>query len=119
MKKFYILKYEDNWADEMDIQSFVILNEEDKINFYDKAKNNLNKLNKELVVSLGTNEEIIFKKGSDFIKKLKVKEMSETEANIIKNYISKGNYGPANILWWIKETLRDAGILQDKWTKWR
>ena len=52
MKKFYILKYEDNWADEMDIQSFVILNEEDKINFYDKAKNNLDKLNKELVISL-------------------------------------------------------------------
>lgn len=119
MKKFYILKYEDNWADEMDIQSFVILNEEDKIKFYDKAKNNLDKLNKELVVCLGTNEEIIFKKGSDFIKKLKVKEMSETEANIIKNYISKKYYGPADILWNIKETLRDVNLLQDEWTKWR
>ena len=30
MKKFYVLKYEDNWADEMDIEAFVILNEEDK-----------------------------------------------------------------------------------------
>ena len=45
--------------------------------------------------------------------------MSETEANIIKKYINKKSYGPANILWNIQETLRDAGILQDKWTKWR
>ena len=119
MKKYYILKYEDNWADEMDIQSFVILNEKDKINFYDKAKNNLDKLNKELVVCLGTNEDIRFKKGSDFIKMLKVKEISETEANIIKKYISKKSYGPANILWNIQETLRDADLLKDKWYQFR
>lgn len=119
MKNFYILKYEDNWADEMDIQSFIILNEKDKIKFYDKAKNNLDKLNKKLIVCLGTNEDIKFEKGSDFIKMLKVKEISETEAKIIKKYISKKYYGSINILWNIQETLRDANLLHDKWAKWK
>lgn len=118
MKKFYVLKYEDNWADEMDIQSFLILNEEDKIKYYDKAKENLDKLNKKLIICLGTNEEIIFEKSADFIKTLKIKEISETEANIIKKYIGK-KFGPSDILWNIQEALRDVDLLKDKWYPFR
>lgn len=118
MKNFYILKYMDNWADEMDIEAFVILNEEDKIEYYDKAKNNLNKLNHKLIISLGTNEDIIFEKASDFIKTLKIRKISEIEANIIKKYIGK-QFGCSDILWNIKETLRDADLLKDKWYPFR
>ena len=114
MENFYILKYIDNWADEMDIESFIILNEEDKVKYYDKAVENLDKLNNKLVICLGTNEEIIFGKSSDFIKTLKIEKISKMEADTIIRYIGE-KFGPSDILWDIQNALRYADLLKDKW----
>lgn len=118
MNKYYLLKYYDNYIDEFDVNAIQILTEEEKKKYYDKAKNNINKLNKKRFVSLGTNEDIEYEKGSDFIKMLVIEELPETKAKTIIKYIGK-RYGMINILWNIQEILRDADLLKDKWYPFR
>jgi len=55
--KYYLFKYHDNWADEIDIDGYAIMNEKKK-NKFEKSINHIKENNTGIYFYIGTNEEI-------------------------------------------------------------
>ena len=86
--KYYLAKWRSNWADEMDVEGAVILNEKDKERF-DKEIEILKQLEKKfgyksLGVCIGTNEYIEYDNSSELLKEISFTEINENEVNILK-----------------------------------
>lgn len=65
MKNFYVIKYEDNWADEMDVFEYTILSEEQMEKLWDaimRIRKHPNYKETTWTIShwIGTNEEIFY-----------------------------------------------------------
>ena len=78
MKRF-LVKYSDNWADEMDIDGCVVITEEQ----YNKIQENLKSF-KPFTFSIGTNEEIEYETLSSLKRKLEFLEIAEEEYSVIE-----------------------------------
>ena len=60
-KKFYLLKFRDNWADEMDVSGFVVYDEDEYKAWLDKIPEG------EFTYGIGTNEEIEYSSKGEFL----------------------------------------------------
>ena len=92
--KYYLYKFEDNWADEMDLEGFAILTETEK----DIA---LARIRKEYkhggTIGFGTNEDNEYDSLSDVMDTVSFKEITAVEYNAIKKAFgatSMGETGP-------------------------
>lgn len=81
-EKMFLVKYEDNWADEMDIYGCAIMSEKD-VDAYFKA---FRKVDASYSWYIGTNEEINFYSYEDFKHKFEIKEISPEEAKVLSKF---------------------------------
>ncbi|MEK5036247.1 hypothetical protein MKY96_32880 [Paenibacillus sp. FSL R7-0302] len=77
--QLYLMKYSDNWADEMDVQGHCIINQNDMEYFIDSA---------EMVdysdFYVGTNEEITYKGKQSVLKAVKFIEITKEESEVLE-----------------------------------
>lgn len=95
MKKL-LIKWSDNWADEMDLEGFHIMSEkawtaflkllDDTIEIYTKHNDNLFQC---FDFCVGTNEQITYKSKEDFLKSFEIEEIDANTEEVIKD-----NFGP-------------------------
>lgn len=95
-----IIKWDSNWADEMDIQGFVIVDAKAAKEFKDQLKTVKNGF----TVCIGTNEDIEYSNGKDMLSDLTFEDLSEDEAETIINAIGD-EYGHTSFYqeWWNEE----------------
>lgn len=82
MAKFYLMKYSDNWADEMDVDGHTILTQEEYDQFTLAAANV-----KHMYFCIGTNEDIEYGIGqwdSKIEDAYTVEEITEAEAKVLR-----------------------------------
>lgn len=84
-----LVKFESNWADEMDVVGFKLMTELEWNDFKEAARFILGK--EPFTFYVGTNEEITWETYDDFIKSLKVKNITDEEESLIdKLFFKKG-----------------------------
>ena len=76
-----LIKWSDNWADEMDIEGFVVENKE-KANEW---LHNMKSITKHFDICIGTNEEINYDNGEKFAETIIIRDITkEDEKSLIK-----------------------------------
>lgn len=83
-----LLKYDSNWADEMDIDGFTIMSDEG----WESWKTDIQKFFKKREYwnyGIGTNEDIEYGSAKEVLKDIKVIDISEDEADIIDKLFFK------------------------------
>ena len=94
--KYYLIKYEDNWADEFDIETFSVMNEEQYNNFNNDLNNIISEIkDEEVEIYFGTNEEITITP-SEFQNSLKITEIQKDFYDSIIRY-GLNDYGLISI----------------------
>jgi hypothetical protein len=88
-----LIKWDSNWADEMDIDGFMIVDKTTS----DKFKKQLKDYNSSFEVYVGTNEDIEYGSGEELLKELTFKTITEDEAKVIKKFF--GNSGGHTEFW--------------------
>lgn len=77
-----------NWADEMDIIGQSIFTKDEWKEFEQKLKEHTD----DIEFYVGTNEEIRFRNGQDFLKCCEVKEISKEHSKILEQYVRLDPY---------------------------
>lgn len=90
-----LVKFKDNWADEMDIEGFFITTREDWENRVALLKDNFPY---GLTYSVGTNEEIEYSNPEQILKKYKIKDLCDHDASFLKDLFNAGEFGFAGPL---------------------
>jgi len=87
-----IVKWEDNWADEMDLNGFVIMKEEDWNRFLVYMGN----IDYEIVYCIGTNEEITYANGNEALNYFEMEFITSDQAQVFEdlNITTSGFSGP-------------------------
>lgn len=88
-----LVTYNSNWADEMDISAFRIFDKPD----WDAIEKFAKEYKNEICVCIGTNEEVEFTDGNDWLSKMEVKVITDKDANIIEKHIGD-SFGFDNII---------------------
>ena len=78
---YYLLKYEDNWADEMDVEGHVILTEKEYQAFQESLEDK-----DYFTFSVGSNEEIEYETIDDLKNRIDVDEISQEEYEVFKKF---------------------------------
>ena len=100
MKK--LLRYSDNWADEMDLDSFAIVDEKDDIyKNYLKASEYADNVENEdeedsLCICVGSNEEVYYDSVSALLNAIEVTDITDEEAKVISKYLGE-DYGEPSL----------------------
>lgn len=84
-----LVKWDDNWADEMDICGFVIMTDEE----YKEFNQYVNNIFVPFEISVGTNEELNYENGEDFLRSITVKEITEEETKVLDKFFKNNKYG--------------------------
>jgi hypothetical protein len=76
-EKVYLVRFKDNWDDEMDIDGHVVLTGKDK----DYLLKSIEKLTNrgELLISIGTNEDLRYDDGSDLLECFTFKVLDDVD----------------------------------------
>jgi hypothetical protein len=83
-EKFFLMKYSDNWGDEMDIEGTFVVSESDKNTFQLALKGMKNEV-VEVSFYIGSNEEMIYDEIEDFIASITFIEITpEDVATLIR-----------------------------------
>jgi len=82
---FFLAKFEDNWADEMDISGFAVLSQAE----LDTWKANIPET--DYVFCIGTNEEISYATKEEFLKAVTVSPLPVEEAKLLYKLFGKTN----------------------------
>lgn len=93
--KYYMMKYDDNWADEMDVDGVCFITEETMKLFKEKAKRISGG-----EFGVGSNESIEYEDESDVLRAVEFKKLTEDEYKLFEKKI--GNLGFASsFLEWV------------------
>ncbi len=101
MEKVLVI-WEANWADEMDIYGFVIVSAEEARAFKKKAR----KIVSPFEIYVGTNEEIEYSDGKQFLKALTFRRITLEESKIIEKFFGE-SAGHSNFWDFIEENEYD------------
>ena len=85
--------FEDNWADEMDVQGFVILTEKR----WEAYKASGIAKNRRFSLCVGSNEDIEYQNGKELLKNIKVRPITNEEEKTITK-IFGDSFGTTNFL---------------------
>ena len=88
----WLVKFADNWADEMDVEGFVVLNTKDFMNLMHLIESVAKKIDEGHVFEwyVGTNEWIDYIRGEDFKASFSCEVVSEEHANVLKSLLIGG-----------------------------
>lgn len=104
--KYYFGKWSSKWADEMSVDAFKILTEEEYEKFQYSAKM-LKKyedvfFEEEFAVSIGSNEEIEYENAEQFLNCFNIKQISEDECKVLRKYgLSETKFAYSSFEWFI------------------
>jgi len=98
VEKDYLLTFSGNYADEFDISEFNTMKGNDVISIIEVLK----AYEIEIEIYFGTNEELCFEDGNDLLSQISIKEISETEADVLIRLFG-GEFGEANVFNFISE----------------
>jgi hypothetical protein len=87
-EKYFLVKYFDNWADEMDIAGYKLMTETEKKEYFNGFRKTIEEENS-YVFFIGTNEGIEYMSFDDFRDTFNVDEISEIEYGVIEDKIGK------------------------------
>lgn len=87
-----IVKWSSNWADEIDVEGFVIC-DDDEVEILKK----LNNVKRKFDIYIGSNEEIRYRNGSELLQELSFTQISDSEVMTILKYVGQ-SYGHINFL---------------------
>ena len=82
---YYLAKFDGNWADEMDIRGFCIINKDDKDVLVDRIK----AYTEEFEICIGTNEDLYYDNGEEFLNDMSFKEISDSESETLSKLFGK------------------------------
>lgn len=102
MEKKYLIKFSDNWADEMDIDSFVLMDQEWKDEYFNRLKNDFEERLKEkdyFCLNFGSNQGIEYEKFDELMRCFTVIEISQEEYDTIEKLFGK-SYGITSWLYY-------------------
>lgn len=85
-----LVKYDSNWADEMDVSGFRIMTDDDWEAYQEAFKNHFD-AGEQYSHGIGTNEEIEYEDIKQFMSDFKVEEITTEEAAVIHKFFSKGS----------------------------
>jgi hypothetical protein len=85
-KKYLLIKYDDNWADEFNISGFFVTTSVE----WEKYINEVSQASYPQNVYFGTNEFVEFQTFEDFYNRLTIKPISEEEFIILSNLFAIG-----------------------------
>jgi hypothetical protein len=92
MAKKVLITWNGNWADEMDLQGYLITNKENAKAF----KKGIKKAKYPLEISVGSNEEIEYNSADEVLDELSFKKITEEESIIIGKNLG-AYFGTTNI----------------------
>jgi len=78
-----LLTWGSNWADEMDVDGFVITTSQQ----WEAYKKKLKEREKKFTISIGTNEDIYYSNGAELLAEISVTELSDLEVDLISKKI--------------------------------
>lgn len=84
-----LISYSDNWADEMDIDGFVIKEEKE----WKEIEKSLKAFKKSIFVGFGTNEDNEYRNGKNFLETIEVEKITDEEYKILKKFFPSERYG--------------------------
>jgi hypothetical protein len=94
MSKYLFVKYNDNWADEMDITGFAIVKQEDWAAIIEEVKAFFKKKLGGWTFGVGTNEEIEYMTFKDWSRQLSQTELSDDEAKTMIDVFKRAKIRP-------------------------
>jgi len=78
--KYYLIKFRDNWSDEMNIYGFSVMTSEEWSKYSNTLKNHKNRFN----YYIGTNEDVEYRNGNELLRRMNPKEINLNEYNFLK-----------------------------------
>jgi len=87
MSTYYMVTYEDNWADEMDIDGHYVLKEDEYKEFQKALKET-----KGFEFYIGTNEEIYYDDNDSVLSAIEIKEIDQAQYDVLEklDLLSRG-----------------------------
>jgi hypothetical protein len=114
-RRFYMIKkheyvivfFEDNWADEMDINGFCVMSKKE----YDKMIDEINGINfeNELEVYIGTNESIEYTDAQSVLRCLKTKPVTKEEYDVLKKFFKQSYSKYIGFGEWVVDRIIERG----------
>lgn len=80
-----LVKWDSNWADEMDVEGFIIMERK----AWNEFKANARKITHPFSICVGTNEEIDYETGKDLLDELTGKDITPEEKSTIKKFFGE------------------------------
>ena len=84
-----LIKWSDNWADEMDIEGFVIEDKEKA----EKWLDNMKSITRPFDICIGTNEEVDYDNGEKFSETISMIDMTEEDEKAFIKLFGKNKWG--------------------------
>ena len=85
-----LVKWSDNWADEMDIEGFII-DDKEKV---EEWLNNMKSITRHFDICIGTNEDVDYDNGEQFAETISVIDITEEDEKLLKRLFNIHNgYG--------------------------
>ena len=81
MKKYFLISWADNYADEFDFEGYSILTESE----WKKLKKSIKKKNKSFELYIGTNEWVEYDNGQELLDCLSVSKITKKEKKFLEN----------------------------------
>jgi hypothetical protein len=104
-----LVKWSGNWADEMNVEGFVIMEDSEWKEYQETAK----KVNSPFSISVGTNEDIEYPNGTALLENIKAKKLTTDEAKTIIKFF--GEYGGQDYFrYCLDDALEDEYEVEDE-----
>lgn len=84
MSKYFLVKFTDNWADEIDVDGFDTLTEEEVKEFKNRVTSYFDENSEPYIYSIGTNEELEYYDAETLLSYFTFKEITKEEYDVIK-----------------------------------
>ena len=86
MRKYVLLKFEDNWADEMNVYGFIVISGKG----WQLEKARLEAITDCITLYIGSNEELEWSDGADLLSRIEVEQLRDDEAGAMKKHFPTG-----------------------------
>jgi hypothetical protein len=104
-----LVKWNSNWADEMDISGYSIMDKEE----WNDLKDTLRKKTAPFTIGVGTNEEIDYENGKELLEELEATPISKEEEDVIVRLIG-GEFGFTDFAFPVDEDDEDEEYYDDE-----
>jgi hypothetical protein len=101
--KYISVRFIDNWADEMDIDGFEVVERESFIKYYDKIK----AIDHIFEVSFGSNEYNTYNNGKSFLDRVHTEEVTDDEATMYNKIVGPVGFTASELMEQILENEED------------